>query len=174
MSQLLPKAPAYMSTHLRTIAKHFTDPSCYIVTDVSLGRDATHLAYLPPSYPWLFTIEVYLDTAVESPTKVKIEAQGLQLLSTRAFFRDLEGEIGERPYVEITKEESLAVLKEAFEEEKARTGLWVCKAECPWGHFEHWGRQYVVRFLKQKVMDPDQSPKFGDTDVNWADMLPVP
>jgi hypothetical protein len=160
---LHPKGPPYTSTHLRTIAKHFTDPSCYIITDNFFCRDASDLSSLPANYPWLFMIEIYHDFA-----------GGLKLLSSRHFFRDLEGEVGARPYVEITKLESLEFLRNEFEEVKERAGLWMCKAEEPWGHFEHWGRQYVVKFLKKKQRpNPGQSPNFASKGNNWSFQMPV-
>lgn len=161
---LLPEGPPYMTIHLRTIAKHFSDPSCYITTDEAVCRHIPHLLCLPSNYPWIFMIDVY-----------EPKGRGLELISRRHFFRDLEGEIGKRPYVEITNEESLAFVNRLFEEEKARTGMWICKGEAPWGHFEHWGRQYIVRFLKKKTQPtPDLSMNsVARRGWSWSNREPI-
>jgi hypothetical protein len=117
---LLPTGPPYMSIHLRTITKHFDDPTSHITTDEVLSRDIFHLSCFPTNYPWLCMIDVYED-----------HGQGLQLISTHHFSGDLEGETGTRPYIEITKQEILDFLKYEFQEEKDRARMWYCRAEEP-------------------------------------------
>jgi hypothetical protein len=92
ITKLSPDGPQYMRTHLRTIGNHFMQPSCWITTDTIRPRDTFHLFRLPKDYPWIFIIDVY----------GKRSEVGLVLLSTRYFFRDLEGEVDFRPHVEIT------------------------------------------------------------------------